>query len=98
MQAYAMTPSTVQRSNPPSPQQTPCSRQPGPTSQSGYYGVQQRTLNQWNASQFVGLNSGHSFSSSAQPHSSSAHLQSSAVSRNDLPGPQQTLSSKGPGP
>ncbi|XP_036433540.1 uncharacterized protein LOC118812569 [Colossoma macropomum] len=98
MQAYAMTSSTVQRSDLPSPQQTPCSRQPGPTSQSGYYSVQQRTLNQWNASQFVGLNNGHSFSSSAQPHSSSAHLQSSPVSRNDLPGPQQTLSSEGPGP
>ncbi|XP_017554378.1 uncharacterized protein LOC108428136 [Pygocentrus nattereri] len=100
MQVYTTTPPTVQRSNLRTPQQTPCSRQPGPTSQSGYctQSVQQRTLNQWNAPQFVGLNNGQSFSSSVQPHSSSARLQSSPVSRNDLPGPQQTLSSEGPGP
>ncbi|KAI4899273.1 hypothetical protein NFI96_003837 [Prochilodus magdalenae] len=88
MQAYDMTSPPVRWNHLPSPQQLPCSRQPGPVSQSAYYSTPHRTVNQRNTYQPVGLHNGHAFGSSfSQPHPSAANLQQTPGSRNDLPVP-----------
>ncbi|KAG9280208.1 hypothetical protein AMEX_G2888 [Astyanax mexicanus] len=95
MQAFTRTPMQVRGSDRISPQQiSPSSLQPASTSQSGYYVGQHAPFNAYNTAH----PNGNSFMSSSHPNSTSSNFQSSACSRNNLPGPQQTFSSQRPGP